>query len=243
VVYTHFIVWNLNLFQAVPRVFNLAADYNRGEHRIVGTSALSAIDSFNRNRFLAWPSGPAAGGAFPSSSLLFLHSDHPSSLGELLIPSTNVFDASKHVSRSILPITTHDSHNVRRLSFHIPWTKRPAQSRSRMVFCCKSTKSRGSSHLQSALGSGLTKFRCLFFFDHSYTTKVSQAMEARLIMALWTSSSQQSRHFTTLNASLYYAPSFHCFVPTRTLATRYIPLLQSVFPKFYKTVIISHSTS
>lgn len=32
-------------------------------------------------------------------------------LGELLIPSPNVFDASKHVSRSILPITTHESHN------------------------------------------------------------------------------------------------------------------------------------
>lgn len=36
--------------QAVPRVFDLASDYNRGEHRIVGTSAMSAIDSFNRNR-------------------------------------------------------------------------------------------------------------------------------------------------------------------------------------------------
>ena len=34
----------------VPRIFALAADYNDGEHRIVGTSALSAIDSFNRNR-------------------------------------------------------------------------------------------------------------------------------------------------------------------------------------------------
>ncbi|KAG1808998.1 Rapamycin-insensitive companion of mTOR, N-term-domain-containing protein [Suillus variegatus] len=42
--------------QAVPRVFNLAADYNRGEHRIVGTSALSAIDSFNRNRLRLQPS-------------------------------------------------------------------------------------------------------------------------------------------------------------------------------------------
>ncbi|KAG8214549.1 Rapamycin-insensitive companion of mTOR, N-term-domain-containing protein [Butyriboletus roseoflavus] len=36
--------------QAVPRVFNLASDYNRGEYRIIGTSAISAIDSFNRNR-------------------------------------------------------------------------------------------------------------------------------------------------------------------------------------------------
>ncbi|KAH0832008.1 Rapamycin-insensitive companion of mTOR, N-term-domain-containing protein [Lanmaoa asiatica] len=36
--------------QAIPRIFNLASDYNRGEHRIIGTSAISAIDSFNRNR-------------------------------------------------------------------------------------------------------------------------------------------------------------------------------------------------
>ncbi|KAG2101582.1 uncharacterized protein F5147DRAFT_762653 [Suillus discolor] len=32
-------------------------------------------------------------------------------LGELLIPSPNTFDAIKHVSRSILPIITHNSHN------------------------------------------------------------------------------------------------------------------------------------
>ena len=38
------------LRQAIPRVFDLAADYKLGEHRIIGTSALSAIDSFNRNR-------------------------------------------------------------------------------------------------------------------------------------------------------------------------------------------------
>lgn len=36
--------------QAIPRVFCMATNYNDGEHRIVGTSALSAIDSFNRNR-------------------------------------------------------------------------------------------------------------------------------------------------------------------------------------------------
>ncbi|KAI0252434.1 Rapamycin-insensitive companion of mTOR, N-term-domain-containing protein [Lactifluus subvellereus] len=36
--------------QLVPEVFNLASDYSRGEHRIIGTSALSSIDSFNRNR-------------------------------------------------------------------------------------------------------------------------------------------------------------------------------------------------
>ncbi|KAF5369485.1 hypothetical protein D9758_002757 [Tetrapyrgos nigripes] len=36
--------------QAVPKLFSLASDYHDGEHRIVGTSALSSIDSFNRNR-------------------------------------------------------------------------------------------------------------------------------------------------------------------------------------------------
>ncbi|EIW81055.1 hypothetical protein CONPUDRAFT_90112 [Coniophora puteana RWD-64-598 SS2] len=36
--------------QAIPRVFDLASEYGRGESRIIGTSALSQIDSFNRNR-------------------------------------------------------------------------------------------------------------------------------------------------------------------------------------------------
>ncbi|KAF8272211.1 Rapamycin-insensitive companion of mTOR, N-term-domain-containing protein [Lactarius quietus] len=36
--------------QLVPDVFRLASDYKQGEHRIIGTSALSSIDSFNRNR-------------------------------------------------------------------------------------------------------------------------------------------------------------------------------------------------
>ncbi|KAJ3479559.1 hypothetical protein NLI96_g8977 [Meripilus lineatus] len=36
--------------QALPRIFNLASDYGFGEHRIIGTSALSAIDSYNRHR-------------------------------------------------------------------------------------------------------------------------------------------------------------------------------------------------
>ena len=35
--------------QSIPRIFELAADYNEGEHRIVGTLALAAIDSFNRH--------------------------------------------------------------------------------------------------------------------------------------------------------------------------------------------------
>ncbi|CAK5284163.1 unnamed protein product, partial [Mycena citricolor] len=36
--------------QSIPRIFSMAADYRQGQNRIVGTSALSAIDSFNRNR-------------------------------------------------------------------------------------------------------------------------------------------------------------------------------------------------
>ncbi|KAJ2919190.1 hypothetical protein MD484_g1222, partial [Candolleomyces efflorescens] len=36
--------------QAVPPVFDMATDYENKEHRIVGTSAVSAIDSFNRNK-------------------------------------------------------------------------------------------------------------------------------------------------------------------------------------------------
>ncbi|KAH8104684.1 Rapamycin-insensitive companion of mTOR, N-term-domain-containing protein [Cristinia sonorae] len=36
--------------QAIPQVFRLAADYDLGENRIVGTTALSAIDSYNRHR-------------------------------------------------------------------------------------------------------------------------------------------------------------------------------------------------
>ncbi|CDO75419.1 hypothetical protein BN946_scf184916.g3 [Trametes cinnabarina] len=35
--------------QALPRVFSLASDYDDNEHRIVGSSALSAINSFNRH--------------------------------------------------------------------------------------------------------------------------------------------------------------------------------------------------
>lgn len=36
--------------QAIPPVFDMATDYENKEHRIVGTSAVSAIDSFNRNK-------------------------------------------------------------------------------------------------------------------------------------------------------------------------------------------------
>ncbi|KAH9936411.1 Rapamycin-insensitive companion of mTOR, N-term-domain-containing protein [Fomitopsis serialis] len=41
--------------QALPRVFNLASDYSVGEHRIIGNSALSSIDSFNRHRARVQP--------------------------------------------------------------------------------------------------------------------------------------------------------------------------------------------
>ncbi|KAF8195553.1 Rapamycin-insensitive companion of mTOR, N-term-domain-containing protein [Pholiota molesta] len=47
--------------QAIPQVFCMATDYKHGENRIVGTSALSAIDSFNRNRARLEPSGPVKG--------------------------------------------------------------------------------------------------------------------------------------------------------------------------------------
>ncbi|KAJ7069741.1 Rapamycin-insensitive companion of mTOR, N-term-domain-containing protein [Mycena amicta] len=36
--------------QSIPRIFSMASDYTHDENRIVGTSALSAIDSFNRNQ-------------------------------------------------------------------------------------------------------------------------------------------------------------------------------------------------
>lgn len=47
--------------QAIPEVFCMATDYHHGENRIVGTSALSAIDSFNRNRARLEPNAPVKG--------------------------------------------------------------------------------------------------------------------------------------------------------------------------------------
>ncbi|KDR82835.1 hypothetical protein GALMADRAFT_88557 [Galerina marginata CBS 339.88] len=47
--------------QAIPEVFCMATDYKDGENRIVGTSALSAIDSFNRNRARLEPTGQVKG--------------------------------------------------------------------------------------------------------------------------------------------------------------------------------------
>jgi hypothetical protein len=49
-------------------------------------------------------------------------------LGELVIPSQNLFNPSKHVSRSILPIQFSRLFNgMEHASFHIPWTKTTAE--------------------------------------------------------------------------------------------------------------------
>jgi large subunit ribosomal protein L17e len=44
------IIFFFATLKAIPAIFSMATDYGDGEHRIVGTSALSAIESFNRNR-------------------------------------------------------------------------------------------------------------------------------------------------------------------------------------------------
>ncbi|EKM51823.1 uncharacterized protein PHACADRAFT_199326 [Phanerochaete carnosa HHB-10118-sp] len=41
--------------QALPRVFTLASDYDQGNSRAIGTSTLSAIDSYNRHRMRLQP--------------------------------------------------------------------------------------------------------------------------------------------------------------------------------------------
>jgi large subunit ribosomal protein L17e len=40
----------MTICQTIPHIFDLASHYECGEHRMVGTQALSAIDSFNRNK-------------------------------------------------------------------------------------------------------------------------------------------------------------------------------------------------
>lgn len=55
--------------------------------------------------------------------MIFLPSVFSSSLGELVIPGPNAFDAVKHVSRAILPISIHTSINARHATIRIPWTK------------------------------------------------------------------------------------------------------------------------
>ena len=39
-------------------MFNLASDYKQGDNRMVGTSTLSALDSYNRNRVRLQPAAP-----------------------------------------------------------------------------------------------------------------------------------------------------------------------------------------
>ncbi len=47
----------MTLEQAIPQMFGMAADFGDGERRIIGTSAMSAIDSLDRNRARLQP-GP-----------------------------------------------------------------------------------------------------------------------------------------------------------------------------------------
>jgi len=62
VLYLHHVVnTSNNLLQALPAVFCMATDYKDGENRIIGTTALSAIDSFNRNRARLDPGAPVKG--------------------------------------------------------------------------------------------------------------------------------------------------------------------------------------
>jgi hypothetical protein len=62
-----------------------------------------------------------------SLHLFFIHSSFR--LGELVIPSQNLFNPSKHVSRSILPIQfSRLSNGTEHASFHIPWTKTTAEA-------------------------------------------------------------------------------------------------------------------
>ena len=61
-----------------------------------------------------------------SLHLFFIHSSFR--LGELAIPSQNLFNPSKHISHSILPIQfSHLSNGMEHASFHIPWTKTTAK--------------------------------------------------------------------------------------------------------------------
>lgn len=67
--------------------------------------------------------------AFPISSSFFsLTYSFSRRLGELLIPSRGLFDPTKHVSRSVLPIQSlHLPDATAYATFHIPFTKTTAQ--------------------------------------------------------------------------------------------------------------------
>ncbi|KAF8223653.1 hypothetical protein L208DRAFT_1315808 [Tricholoma matsutake] len=63
---------------------------------------------------------------FCPSSFSLLTFSH--SLGELIIPSQNLFNSSKHVSRDTLPIQFSClSNGMEHATFHIPWTKTTAE--------------------------------------------------------------------------------------------------------------------
>jgi rapamycin-insensitive companion of mTOR len=81
----------------VPEVFNLASDYKRGENRIIGTSALSSIDSFNRNR-TRLETGVVAAGNRPR----FVHKRFPSYTARLIHDRANsVEDAIRRGQRQV----------------------------------------------------------------------------------------------------------------------------------------------
>jgi len=69
------------------------------------------------------PSGHAASG----STLFFLLNSHTHlilRLGELLIPSQNLFNPAKHVSCNVAPTSVSQVHNgMEHATFHVPWTK------------------------------------------------------------------------------------------------------------------------
>lgn len=82
--------------QAVPRVFNLASDYNRGEHRIIGTAAMSAIDSFNRNRARLQPN---VKGARPRLAVPYSHT--PFATTTFLCRANSAEDAVRRGQRQV----------------------------------------------------------------------------------------------------------------------------------------------
>ena len=66
----------MTINQTIPHIFDLASDYGSGEHRMVGTLALSAIDSFNRNKTRlepppAKPTRPRSGMRLAVISLIY----------------------------------------------------------------------------------------------------------------------------------------------------------------------------
>ena len=72
------------------------------------------------------PSGHAASKS-PLFSLLNLLTHLILRLGELLIPSPNLFNSAKHISQSAAPTCTSQVHNgMEHATFYVPWTKTTA---------------------------------------------------------------------------------------------------------------------